>query len=101
MTAWLDWDDLRVRAACARTRNHHAWELDTVKGRHMTYLSEDNHAAVRVCRTCPVRRRCAEFALATWPVGLICAGVAVHNDRHGQPAPDAVRALQQITGVAA
>ena len=64
-------------AAC-RGCDAPAWDL--TDGYKQFALNDDNHAAIRVCKRCPVQIACAQQAIASAergdpPVGVIRAGV--------------------------
>ena len=87
----------RDRAACAGTWYPEAWWLSK-PGDKTENSFDDNQAARRVCRRCPVVSECARDALAMRADGVIRAAVACRLDRGGQWVPRSEAALRIAAG---
>jgi len=97
---WADRQDWILHAACAGC-DPEAWTIPPSGGNQgpsRPILTDENHAAIRVCESCPVRVGCARYALAVYPSGVILAGVPLFRGRRGPRSRDSVKKLHAIVG---
>jgi len=87
----------RERAACKDTWFPEAWWLSK-PGDKTESSFDDNQAARRVCRRCPVVSECAQDALVMRADGVIRAAVACRIDRRGEWLPASEAALRVAAG---